>query len=403
MAADSHHLVDGLGYLIHAIGVIADAQRSSTMTTLSDEVTDVAVPGAPADTTEALAERLFLATIDFLEIASIHVGRKLGYYAELATSGPATAAELARRTGTATRYAQEWLEQQTTAGFLGTDDPEADPAARTYHLPETHRPVFVDAEDLNMVAPLATLAVGVLRALDALIQAYRSGSGVPFEAYGEDLVEGIGAINRPQFVNEMAGWLGSVPGVDVRLRRRPPARVADVACGTAWSSIAIARAYPDITVDALDIDEASIAVAQRNVSDAGLSERVRPAVHDASAPKLPGRYDLVTIFEALHDMNHPIEALRATRTSLTEMGCVIVADEKVAERFTPNGDELERFNYGWSVLHCLAVGMLDAHSAGTGTVLRTDTLRRYAADAGFTRVDVLPINNPFWRFYRLRP
>jgi hypothetical protein len=133
------------------------------MTTLSDEVTDVAVPGAPADTTEALAERLFLATIDFLEIASIHVGRKLGYYAELATSGPATAAELARRTGTATRYAQEWLEQQTTAGFLGTDDPEADPAARTYHLPETHRPVFVDAEDLNLVAPLATLAVGVLR------------------------------------------------------------------------------------------------------------------------------------------------------------------------------------------------------------------------------------------------
>jgi len=90
MAADSHHLVDGLGYLIHAIGVIADAQRSSTMTTLSDEVTDVAVPGAPADATEALAERLFLATIHFLEIASIHVGRKLGYYAELATSGPAT-------------------------------------------------------------------------------------------------------------------------------------------------------------------------------------------------------------------------------------------------------------------------------------------------------------------------
>jgi SAM-dependent methyltransferase len=402
MAADSHHLVDGLGYLIHAIGVIADAQRSSTMTTLSDEVTDVAVPGAPADATEALAERLFLATIHFLEIASIHVGRKLVYYAELATSGPATAAELARRTRTATRYAQEWLEQQTTAGFLESDDPEADPAARTYHLPEAHRPVFVDAEHLNLVAPLATLAVAVLRPLDALIQAYRSGSGVPFEAYGEDLVEGIGAINRPQFVNEMAGWLSSVSDVDARLRRQPPARVADVGCGTAWSSIAIARAYPDITVDALHIHEASIAVAQRNVSEAGLSERVRPAVHDASTPKLPGRYDLVTIFEAIHDMNHPIEALRAARTSLTEMGCVIVADEKVAERFTPNGDELERFNYGWSVLHCLAVGLLDAHSAGTGTVLRTDTLRRYAADAGFTRVDVLPINNPFWRFYRLR-
>ena len=305
------------------------------MTTLSDEVTGVAAPEAPADATEALAERLFLATIDFLEIASIHVGRKLGYCAELATSGPATAAELARRTRTARRYAQEWLEQQTTAGFLESDDPEADPAARTYHLPEAHRPVFVDAEHLNLVAPLATLAVGVLRPFDALIAAYRSGSGVPYEDYGEDLVEGIGAINRPQFVNEMAGWLSSVPDVDARLRRQPPAHVADVACGTAWSSIAMARACPDITVDALDIDEASIAVAQRNVSEAGLSERVRPAVHDASAPQLPDRYELVTIFEALHDMNHPVEALRATRTSLTEMGCVIVADEKVADGSHP--------------------------------------------------------------------
>jgi hypothetical protein len=132
-------------------------------------------------------------------------------------------------------------------------------------------------------------------------------------------------------------------------------------------------------------------------------DRIRTAVHDASAPELPGRYDLVTIFEALHDMNHPVEALQAIRASLTENGCVIVADEKVAERFTPNGDELERFNYGWSVLHCLAVGLLDSDSAGNGTVLRPDTLRRYAADAGFTRVDVLPIDNPFWQFYQLRP
>jgi hypothetical protein len=130
---------------------------------------------------------------------------------------------------------------------------------------------------------------------------------------------------------------------------------------------------------------------------------VTPAVHDASDPELSGRYDLVTIFEALHDMNHPVEALRAARVSLTENGCVIIADEKVAERFTPDGDELERFNYGWSVLHCLAVGLLDPDSAGTGTMLRPDTLHHYAASAGFTRVDILHIEHDFWRFYRLRP
>ena len=100
-------------------------------------------------------------------------------------------------------------------------------------------------------------------------------------------------------------------------------------------------------------------------------------------------------------MNHPVEALRAARASLTEGGSVVIADERVAERFTAPGDELERFNYGWSVLHCLAVGLLDSDSAGTGTVMRPDTLRRYAHEAGFTRVDVLPIEHDFWRFYRL--
>jgi hypothetical protein len=112
---------------------------------------------------------------------------------------------------------------------------------------------------------------------------------------------------------------------------------------------------------------------------------------------------LVTIFEALHDMNHPVEALRAARNMLVEDGSVVVADERVAERFTAPGDELERFMYGFSVLHCLAVGMLDEDSAGTGTAIRPETVRAYAAEAGFGRVDVLPIEHDFWRFYRLVP
>ncbi len=124
------------------------------------------------------------------------------------------------------------------------------------------------------------------RPLETLLQAYRSGEGVPFEAYGVEVVEAIGAINRPQFVNLIADWLGSIPDVDARLRAQPPARVADVACGTAWSSIAIARAYPEVTVDALDVDAASIEAAHRNVTAAGLSGRVRPVVHDASVPEL---------------------------------------------------------------------------------------------------------------------
>ena len=351
--------------------------------------------------TEALVERLFTAVIDTLEVASVHLGERLGLYRALAEGGDATSAELAARTGTAERYVREWLEQQAVAGFLAVDDTEAAAAARRYGLPAAHRPVFVEEEDLSYLTPLAAIAVDLLGPLEQLLAAYRTGNGVPFEAYGTDLVDAIGAINRPQFVNLVADWLASVPEVDARLRAAPPARIADVAAGTAQSSIAIARAYPRAAVDAIDVDEASIAVAQRNVAAAGLADRVRPILHDASDPELGGPYDLVTIFEALHDMNHPVEALRAARASLAEGGSVVIADERVAERFTAPGDELERLNYGFSILHCLAVGLLEDDSAGTGTVIRPETVRAYAAEAGFGQVEVLPIEHEFWRFYRL--
>jgi SAM-dependent methyltransferase len=356
-----------------------------------------------ADAPDALVERLFTAIVGTLEVASIHLGGRLGFYRAIADGPAATSAELATRTGAAERYVREWLEQQAVAGFLTVDDPDADPTARRYTLPEAYRPVLLDETDLNYLTPVAGIAIDMLGPWEQLLAAYRTGEGVPFEAYGPDLVEMIGAANRPQFVNLIADWLASVPAIDARLSTTPPARVADVACGTAHSSIAIARAYPHVTVDALDVDATSIERARTNITAAGLDDRVRPVLHDAGDADLGGPYDLITIFEALHDMNHPVDALRAVRTSLADGGSVLIADERVAERFAPPGDEIERLNYGFSILHCLPVGLLDADSAGTGTVIRPDTVRSYASMAGFARVDVLPIEHDFWRFYRLLP
>jgi SAM-dependent methyltransferase len=357
----------------------------------------------PSTQIDELVERIFASSIGALEIASIHIGDRLGFYRSLSEDGPATPAELAGATGTAERYVREWLEQQAVAGFLSVADPDAEPGERRYGLPAAHRPVFLEEDALDYLAPLARLAVGVVVPMDAVLAAYRTGGGVPYEDYGADVREGIAALNRPQFNNLLAEWLRSIPAVDARLRSQPPARVGDLACGSAWSSIAIARAYPEAIVDAIDVDAESIEDARANVAAAGLSGRVRPIVHDASEPQLPTRYDLIMIFEALHDMNHPVEALLAARASLAEGGSVVIADERVADRFTAPGDELERFNYGWSILHCLAVGMLDDDSAGTGTAIRADTVRGYAAAAGFSAVEVLPIEHDFWRFYRLEP
>jgi ubiquinone/menaquinone biosynthesis C-methylase UbiE len=165
----------------------------------------------------------------------------------------------------------------------------------------------------------------------------------------------------------------------------------------------MAQAYPKIIVDGFDLDPAAIARGQERAAEAGMEDRVRFHALDASELAGSERYDLVTVFEALHDMARPVEALRGMRALLTEGGSVMVADELVAERFTvPAGDQ-EVYIYGWSVMGCLASSMGDPSFAQTGAVMRPDTVRRYAREAGFDRVEVLPVDDVQWRFYRLLP
>jgi ubiquinone/menaquinone biosynthesis C-methylase UbiE len=196
-------------------------------------------------------------------------------------------------------------------------------------------------------------------------------------------------------------WLPAIPDVHARLQAEPPALVADIGCGLGWSSIGIAQAYPNVQVDGFDLDGPSIEMARDNLAGLGLDGRVNFHERDAGDPSLAGRYDLVTAFECVHDMSDPVSALRTARRLAGEQGAVLVVDERVGDVFTPNGNEVEWMMYGWSVLHCLPVGMAEEPSAATGTVMRTDTLRQYAREAGFREVEVLPIENFFFRFYRL--
>jgi 2-polyprenyl-3-methyl-5-hydroxy-6-metoxy-1,4-benzoquinol methylase len=252
------------------------------------------------------------------------------------------------------------------------------------------------------MAPFARMMVGMVRPLPAVMDAFTTGGGVPYADYDGDFCEGQGRMNRAMFVNLLGSeWLPQVADVHARLLAQPPARVADVARGTGWSSIALARAYPSVTVHGFDLDPHSIELARANAAAAEVENRVTFAVRDAAA--LEGAYDLVTVFEAVHDMSRPVEALAAARRLADGGGTVIVADERVAESFTAPGDETERLMYGFSILHCLPVGMAEEPSAATGTALRPATLHRYATAAGFGDVAVLPIENDFWRFYRLEP
>src|SRR5205814_733960 len=156
------------------------------------------------------------------------------------------------------------------------------------------------------------------------------------------------------FVNLLGKeWLPSIPQVHDRLRTEPAARVADVACGTGWSSIAMALAYPVIRVEGFDLDGDAVDQATRNAAEAGVSDRVTFRAADAADPGFSGRFDLATIFEALHDMSRPVEAPRASRSLLDQGGWVLVADELVGEDFSIEAGDRERYVYAWSVVSCL--------------------------------------------------
>lgn len=374
------------------------------METTIDDSADVRRRHAAAEAgRDALVERLFGSILGMMDVHMLYVGDRLGLY-EAMSAGTRTPAEVAGATETNERYVREWLEQQAVAGILEVADTSAGPEDRRYGIPPGHEEVLLDRESLNCLAPFARMMVGIVRPLPEVLGAFRSGGGVPYARYDADFCDGQGDMNGAMFEALLATeWIPSIPDVHERLQADPPARVADLACGTGRSTIAIVRGYPRARVDGLDVDEHSIEVARAYLAAAepGLAARVSFQARDAADPELEGGYDLVTVFEAVHDLSRPVEVLGAIRGLLAEGGAAIVADERVAESFTAPGDDLERLMYGFSVLHCLPVGMAEQPSAATGTMLRPATLREYALKAGFAEVEVLPIENDFWRFYRL--
>jgi 2-polyprenyl-3-methyl-5-hydroxy-6-metoxy-1,4-benzoquinol methylase len=337
---------------------------------------------------EDLADRLFRDMAGALELLTVYLGERLGLYQALHADGPATSAELAARTGTTERYIREWLEHHAASGLLEVDDPAAEPLVRRYWLPAAYVPVLADISDVRYQAFKGIELARAGRRIPDVAEAMRSGGAPPPLPWAPD---GRPEFNRAVFLNLLAKqWLPAIADVDL-------------ACGTGWSSIAMAQEYPLISVDGFDLDGDAIAAARRHAGEAGLADRVTFIAADASSPGRSGQYDLVTIFEGLHDIARPIDALRVARGMLRGSGCVIVADERVDDEFTAPASLQEQYHYGWSVGACLPAVMGDPDTAATGAVMRPATLRRYALEAGFRELEVLPVEAGMLRLYKLTP
>jgi len=351
-----------------------------------------------AEQADALLERLVASLIGTVEMMNVYLGDRLGLYGPLA-EGWLTSAELAERAGIAERYAREWLEEQAVAGFIEVDDQAASASDRRYNLSSEHAQVLLDRDAPTYMASYPRMFVAAAQQMPALMQAYRDGGGVGWTQFGPDMSEGQEFGNRPTFINALAEWFGSIP--DVHARLSSGARMADVGSGGGWTSISLAKAYPALTVDGFDLDAPAVERARANAEAEGVADRVRfHAISPADAAHGAG-YDLVTAFECIHDMPQPVAVLRSMREMAAGDGTVIVMDENVQPEFVAPGDEIERLMYGFSTLICLPDGMSHEGSVGTGTVMRPSVFEGYARDAGFSGVEILPIDGGFWRFYRL--
>ena len=364
------------------------------MTTTTDTTADLAAA-------EELMGRMFGAALGAAELYTIYLGDVHGLYRALGENGPATATELADRTGLDHRYVVEWLQSQAISGLLTIDG--TDVTTDRYELAPGIREALLDPANPFYAAGLAAILPAVGRAFPQLVEAFRSGAGVPYTAYGQEAVIAQEALNRPAYVNSLvAEWVPAVPGLHDVLSRG--ARVADLGTGAGWSAIELAKAYPAVRVDGYDNDEDSITRARRNAAEHGVADRVDFEVRDITAVTADGtQYDAVTFFECLHDFAHPVEALTAAREALAPGGSVIVMDERADEVLAAPGDEVQRFLAAASVIWCTPQGRVDEDSEVVGTMLRPDRLRQLAGKAGFGSVDVLPIDHPFWRFYQLAP
>ena len=342
-------------------------------------------------------QRINDGVLGSFDIASTYLGLKLGFYSSLATHGPMPAAELAERTGTNERLVREWLEQQAAAELL---DATLEDGEWQFALPHEHVDVLLDPDAIDAVGGTPLSVISDLAQVPRLVESFRTGVGIPYVDYGPDQAAGQALGTRPVYRHEIKSWFAAIPDLKERLSDGT-ARILDIGCGLGWSSVCIAQAFPGVRVDGVDLDPGSIEAAQRLAVTEEVTEQVTFELRDAATLSGAG-YDVATMFEMVHDLSRPVEALRVAREAVGSEGVVLVADEPVSDAFAGPHEEDSRY-YGYSILHCLPASMTEPDSAATGTVMRPDTLRRYAEAAGFASVEVLPVESVAFRLYLLRP
>jgi ubiquinone/menaquinone biosynthesis C-methylase UbiE len=321
---------------------------------------------------------------------TIVLGDRLGLYRALA-SGPATASELAERTGTNARYVTEWLRGQAAGGYV-----EYDASADRYSMTPEKAFALADPQGPLFLPGAFELALGTIAAVPRMEEAFRTGAGMGWHEHDHQVFSGCEKFFRPGYLAHLvAEWIPALDGVQATLEAG--GRVADIGCGHGASTVLMAEAFPSSRFVGSDYHDGSIAEAGKRAAEAGVTDRVSFEVAGAQSFSGSG-YDLVTSFDCLHDMGDPLGAARHVRSSLAKDGSWLIVEPAAADTVAENLNPVGRVYYNFSALLCVPNALSQSGGYALGAQAGEKAIRQVCTDAGFTRfrrVADTPFNNVY--------
>jgi 2-polyprenyl-3-methyl-5-hydroxy-6-metoxy-1,4-benzoquinol methylase len=325
----------------------------------------------------------------------IVLGDRLGLYKAMAEAGPITSSELAEKTGTAERYVREWLNAQAAGGFV-----EYNPETQRYLLPAEQALALANEDSPAFVCGAFELATATLKSGVEIESAFRSGAGFGWHEHDLGVSTGCERFFRPGYnANLVSSWLPALEGVEEKLR--VGAKVADVGCGLGASTRLMAQAYPRSRFTGFDYHTESIELARQKAKEAGLQDRARFEV--AMAAAFPGRgYDLIAMFDCLHDMGDPVGAARHVQQALAPDGTWLIVEPIAGDRVEQNLNPVGRAYYAFSTFLCTPNSLSQDVGLALGAQAGEARIRDVATAGGFTRFRRIA-ETPFNLVYEARP
>jgi 2-polyprenyl-3-methyl-5-hydroxy-6-metoxy-1,4-benzoquinol methylase len=309
----------------------------------------------------------------------LHIGDRLGLYQAMAGAGPITSSTLASRTGTTERYVREWLGNQAAGGYVVYN-----PAEGTYELPAEQAMVVANEDSPVFLGGAFEAIASCYADHDVFVDAFRTGAGVGWHEHDERLFSGVVRLFRPGYAAHLVDeWLPALDGVVEKLRAG--ASVADVGCGLGASTVIMAQAFERSTFVGFDIHEPSIEAARKAAAQAGVTQRARFEV--ATARDFSGEgYDLVCLFDALHDMGDPVGAARRIRQALAPDGALLLVEPNAGDALEQNLNPVGRAFYGLSTVICTPGSLAQEVGLGLGGQAGERQLATVLREAGFGHV-----------------